>query len=71
VNWRIERDDKGQPVRMVWLGPGKLRSAHNDALDKMIARNSLPMPGMREWARAHGLYEGGGTADSTGRPQPM
>jgi hypothetical protein len=55
MHWQIERDDKGEPVRLVWLGPGPIRSAHNDQLDQMIARNSLPMPAMREWAKARGL----------------
>lgn len=55
MSWIIERDAAGNPVRMIWEGPGTRPSAHNEERERMIRVNSLPMPAMREWAQRHGL----------------
>ncbi len=50
MNWEIERDDKGEPIRMVWLG----RPIKVD-VDKAQLEPEPFMPAMREWAKSHGL----------------
>jgi hypothetical protein len=50
MNWGIERDEKGEPVRLWWLGP--------EVPDPPAKPKPEPfMPAMREWARRHGLNE--------------
>jgi len=58
LNWIIERDKDGQPVRMWWAGEGP--SPIEEALERQRAaeRMALPMPAMREWARKRGLIHG-------------
>jgi hypothetical protein len=56
--WLIERDEKGEPVRMHWLGP--------DAPAGGAPEPEHFMPGMRDWARKHGLDPKHGLPD----PEP-
>lgn len=55
MNWIIERDKEGWPIHMTWAGPGP--SPTEKALERQreAERNALPMPAMREWAKARGL----------------
>jgi hypothetical protein len=52
MNWMIERDEKGEPIRMRWLGPTPIKTT-DDAQPKYQPF----MPAMREWAKARGLIQ--------------
>lgn len=57
MNWIIERDKDGQPVRMCWGGAEGERIIRQREAERaeQIRKQSLPMPAMREWATKHGL----------------
>lgn len=55
MNWIIERDDKGEPVRMWWARENARERALQKKLDQADRNNALPMPAMREWAKERGL----------------
>jgi hypothetical protein len=53
--YEIERDENGEPIRM-WFRNGEYKIAEAELERARLAFvNSLPMPAMREWARARGL----------------
>jgi hypothetical protein len=58
MRWIIERDEKGEPVRMVWApGADEYLAQCNREYREAAERNALPMPAMREWAKARGLIQ--------------
>ena len=57
--WLIERDEKGEPVRLRWLGPDVPERERPPEPEHF-------MPAMRDWARAHGIDPKHGLPD----PEP-
>jgi hypothetical protein len=57
MNWIIERDEKGEPIRMVWTTSAPMVTIEQIERARCAFANSLPMPAMREWARARGLIQ--------------
>lgn len=55
MSWAIERDEKGKPIRMIWTGPDPSPTAIALERQRESERNNLPMPAMRQWAKARGL----------------
>jgi hypothetical protein len=57
VNWIIERDEIGKPVLLRWTTSAPTVTIQELEQARLAFINSLPMPAMREWARARGLIE--------------
>jgi hypothetical protein len=57
MNWLIERDEKGEPLRMVWMGPGDATITAKPEIVRAFVVNRLPMRSMQNWAFDHGLFE--------------
>jgi len=55
MNWIIERDKDGKPLRMWWARELKAEKELQARLDAADRHNELPMPAMREWAKKRGL----------------